>query len=85
VDTYLTAKKSLLNMTTNELDKKNLKTVMRQEVKWQFLTDSLLASETVAKELIKSWIDNEIIQSELIYRGSDNGFTTEDFHYCCDN
>ena len=37
-------------------------------------------------ELLSNWIHrNGIVDYNLIYRGSEDGYLAEDFHRCCDN
>ncbi|KAM3144304.1 hypothetical protein pb186bvf_003468 [Paramecium bursaria] len=49
----------------------------------QFLQDSLLASTDQNKEQLKDWIKTNIRKTKLLYRGSRDGFFTDQFYQRC--
>jgi len=50
-----------------------------------FLDESKLAVEKEERELLKLWIDHPNAQSEILYRGTIDGFASNVFHEKCDD
>jgi hypothetical protein len=57
VETYLKSKESLLKISTNKLDVMRLEAVFNKtHPNPGFLIDSILAPESIAKELLLNWL-----------------------------
>jgi len=51
----------------------------------QFMKESIIATTNEEKNLIKSWFDKINIRTELLFRGSVDGFRNSAFHAKCDD
>ena len=58
-------------------------------IKNNIFNSSIIKDDLKKQNLINNWIkekiDKNIIKYELIYKLTENGSKTEDFHKCCDN
>ena len=68
-------------LNTNLLNSINIFGLIQQKIK---LFNSTIISEEEL-DLVESWLNHKKFTSELLYRKTKHGSTTNDFHNRCDN
>jgi hypothetical protein len=58
---------------------------MGRRKKTTFLEDSELVTSPDEVLLISAWINIDNVQTDLLYKGTKDGFTAQKFHELCDD